>query len=80
MSQQLPYLNFPIGEGSKSSYIYGLGNTGARLNLGNLEYHQLVAKRHPNLVLKFAYLKDIGGVDPFNISVVDGEKKVNKET
>ena len=75
MSQQLPYLNFPIGERSKSSYIYGLGDTGAGLNLGNIEYHQLLAKRHPNLVLKFAYLKDIGGVDPFNISGVDGGKE-----
>ena len=30
-------------------------------------------------MLKFAYLKDMNGVDPLNISGVDGEGKVNKE-
>ena len=51
--------------------ISGLANTGAGLNLVNLDYHQSVTERHPNLVLKFAYLKDLDGVDPFNISGVD---------
>ena len=74
MYQQLPHLNFPIGEGPKSSYMSGLADTGSGLNLLNLEYHQSVAKRHPNLVLKFAYLKDMDDVDPFNISGVDGGK------
>ena len=41
------------------------------MNLVNIEYHQSVANRHPNLVLKFAYLKDLEDVDPFNISGVD---------
>ena len=53
----------------------GLADTGARLNLVNLEYHQSVAERHPNLVLKFAYLKDLEDVNPFNISGVDGGKE-----
>ena len=48
----------------------GLVDTGAGLNLGNLEYHQSVADQHSNLVLKFSYLKDLDGVDSFNIGGV----------
>ena len=48
----------------------GLADTESRLNLGNLEYHQSVAERHPKLVLKFAYLKDLEDVYPFNTSGV----------
>ena len=59
MSQKLPHLNLPIGEGPKSSYMSGLDNTVSGLNLVNLEYHQSVAERHPNSVLKFEYLKDL---------------------
>ena len=55
--------------------MYGLADMGVGLNLGNLEYHQSVAERHPNLVLKFAYLKDLEDVDPFNISGVYGGKE-----
>ena len=53
----------------------GLDNTGPGLNLGNLEYHQSVAERHPNLVLKFAYFKEMEDVDSFNISRVDEGKE-----
>ena len=74
ISHQLPHLNFPIGEGPKLSYMYSLNDTGAGLNLVNLDYHQSVAERHPNLVLKFSHLKDLEDVDPFNISGVDGGK------
>ena len=48
----------------------GLADTGSGLDLVNLKYHQSVAERHPNLVPKFAYLKDLEDVDPFNTSVV----------
>ena len=75
MSQQLPHMNYPILEGPKSSYMSYLADTGPGLNLVNLEYHQSVAERHPNLVLKFAYMKDLDDVDPFNISRVDGGKE-----
>ena len=51
-----------------------LDDTGVRLDLGHLEYHQSVAERHTNLVLKFAYLKDLDDVDPFNISGLDRGK------
>ena len=53
----------------------GLANKGAELNLENIEYDQSVAERHPNLVLKFAYLKDLEDLDPFNISGLDGGKE-----
>ena len=39
MSQQLPHLNFPIRDGPKISYMSGVDDTGAGLNLGNIEYH-----------------------------------------
>ena len=48
----------------------GLANIGTGLNLVNIEYHQAVVDRHPNLVLKFAYLKNLYDVDTFNISGV----------
>ena len=57
----------------------GLDDTGYRLNLGNIEYQQSVAERHHNLVLKFAYLKDLDDVDSFTVSGADGGKKTNRE-
>ena len=75
MYQELPYMNFPIGEGPKSSYMSGLADTGADLNLVNLEYQQAVTDRHPNIVFKFDYLKDLDDVDPWNISGVNRVKE-----
>ena len=43
-----------------------------------MDYHQSVAERHPNLVPKLAYLKDLYNVDSFNISGVDREKETEK--
>ena len=43
--------------------------------MGNIEYQKLSAERHPSLVLKFAYLKDLDDMDPLNISGVDGGKE-----
>ena len=54
--------------------MFGLVYKGAELDMGNLDYHQSVADRHPNLVLKFVHLNDLDNVDPFNISEVDGGK------
>ena len=62
ISQQLQNLNFPIGEVPKSYYMSGLVDTVAELNLVNIEYHQSVAQRQPNLVLKFACLEDLDDV------------------
>ena len=52
--------------------MFGLDDTGAGLDLGNLDYHQSVAYGHSNYVLKFAYLKDMDDVDLFNISGLYG--------
>ena len=52
-------MNLPILEGPKSSYMFGLFDTGSGLNLGNIENQELVAEGHPDSVLKFAYLKDL---------------------
>ena len=68
------HLNFPIGEGSKSYYMFGFSDTVYELNLINLEYHQSVARCLPNLVSEFSYLKDLDNVEPFNISEVNGVK------
>ena len=78
ISQQLLHLNFPIGEGEKTSYMSGLADTGAGLNCGNIEDHQSVTERHTNLVLKFVYMKDLEDVDLFNKSGVDGWEKLNR--
>ena len=75
MSQKLLQFKLPIGEGQKPSYMSGLDDTRYGLNLVNIEYHQSVAERHPNLVFKFAYLKDLDDVDSFNISGVDKGKE-----
>ena len=76
--QQLPHVNFPIGEVLKLSYMSVLSDIGAWLNLVNLDYHQSVSERHPNLVLKFAYLKDLEDVGPLNISGVEGGKEIEE--
>ena len=57
--------------------MFGLDNIGSVFNLGNMYYHQLVADLHPNLVSKFAYLKDLDDVYPFNINKVDKGKEDN---
>ena len=44
------------------------------MNEENIEYHQSVAERHPNLVFKLDYLKNLDDVDPFNIREVYGMK------
>ena len=60
MYQQLPHLNLQIGDGLKLSYMSGLADTRSGLNMGNLEYHQLVLYWHPNLVLKFYIFEGSG--------------------
>ena len=55
--------------------MFGLADTGDGLNLENMDYHQSVAERQPNLVLKLAYLKDMDNLDPLDISWVYGGKE-----
>ena len=73
-SQSFTYLNSTVGEVPISSNIFSFSNTGAGLDLVNLDYYYLVTEHHPNVVLKFSYLKDTDGVDTLNISGVDGVK------
>ena len=40
-----------------------------------MDFHQSVAERHTNLVLKFAYLKNLDDVDLFNIIGLDRREK-----
>ena len=40
MSQKFPHLKFPLLEGTRSSNMIGLSNTGDGLNLVNMDYHQ----------------------------------------
>ena len=68
-------MNLPIANVPKSSYMSGLDDTGAGLNLENIEEHQSVTEHHPDLVLKFSYLKDLEDMDIFNISGLDGGKE-----
>ena len=75
MYQQFPHLKLPIEERPKQSYMSGLADIGDGLNLRNMEYHQSAAERNPNLVLTFAYLKDMDDVDLFNISGIYGVKE-----
>ena len=51
-----------------------LADTGSELNLGKMYYRQSVTERHPNLVLRIMFLKDLDDLDPFNVGGVDGGK------
>ena len=75
MLQQSQHVNVQIVEGPITTDMFGLVDTVTGLNLVNLYYHRLVAERHPNLAMKFVYLKYLGGVDPLNIRRVDGGKE-----
>ena len=55
--------------------MFGLLNTGPILNLGNLYDPQSLAERHPNLVLKCAYLNNLDDVNPFIIGRADGRNE-----
>ena len=63
MSQNFPHFRLRTRKGTKSYNMFGLADVGVGLNLGNLEYRQSVAKRHPKLVLKSVYLMDLDNVD-----------------
>ena len=59
-------------------YVSVLDDTGAVLNLVNIEYHLSFSEHQPNLVFKFEYLKDLDDVDSLNIILVD-EGNENEE-
>ena len=55
--------------------ILGLVDTGTGLNIGRLSYHQSITKHHPKLVVQFAFLKDVPGLDPLQISGIGVDEK-----
>ena len=55
--------------------ILGLLDTGAGLNIGRLSYHQSITECHPELVVQFAFLKDVPGLDPLQISGIGINEK-----
>ena len=55
--------------------MFGLAHKVSGFNLGNVNYHQLVADHHPNLVLELEYLKGLDDMGPFNISGLYGGKE-----
>ena len=78
LSQNLPHLNFIIGDVYGLYNMFFLDNIGAGLNLVNLEYHQSVVERHPTLVVNFAYLKDADNIDLFRIVGWMEKNKMNR--
>ena len=58
---KLPFMTFPIGSGNTSTDIAtltGLLDTGGCCNMGNLMYHQEIARQHPGLVEELIDLKE----------------------
>ena len=49
------------------SNMFRLVDTGYVLNMRNMDYRQLVAERHQKLVSKFADMKNMDYMDPFNL-------------
>jgi hypothetical protein len=73
ISYKLPFLHFPIGDGSTeddTAHLVGLCDTGGCCNMGWLDYHKEVAERYPKLVAelidlsqkRYEYIK-IGGIE-----------------
>ena len=56
----------------------GLADIEAEEILVNMEYHQLVAKQHPSLVVKFSYFEDLDKMYPLKISGVDTGKEIEQ--
>jgi len=73
MSHVLPHIRWPIGlpgTDNPPGTILALLDTGTGLNVGRLEYHESIFKRHPDLMAQFSYLKDFEGVAPFGLGGV----------
>ena len=76
ISHQLPHIKFSIGEGPKSSYMFGGAYTESGLILVNMDIHWSVTESHPNLVFKFGFLKGLDEVNIFNVIGVDEVKYI----
>ena len=77
MSQVLPHVRFPIGEGDtgeNASRLLAMVDIGAGLNCGRLQYHQDIAQKYPDLVVQFAALADLADAPhPFNVGGIGQE-------
>ena len=73
-SQQLPHLNFSIGQVHGLYNMFSLEDTRAGLNLVDLEYHQYVADRKPNFMANFDYFKGMDDMYLLDISGLGGGK------
>jgi hypothetical protein len=61
ITYKLPFMTFPIGNGTTSkdcATLSGLADTGGCCNMGWLPYHQEIAKQYPHLVHKFVDLEE----------------------
>ena len=55
----------------------GIADTGARLNIGDLDYHHLVSNMNTHIVVHMKMISDIPKMNPLNISgVADNEEGV----
>ncbi len=79
ISQNLPHVHLPIGPiaetpDDKGGQLMAMCDTGAGLNLGNLQYHTSCYKIAPSLVESyFTFAEE--GFDPINIGGVDGQSQ-----
>jgi hypothetical protein len=72
ISYKLPFMRFPIGDGTTdedTEHLVGLCDTGGCCNIGWLDYHKEIADRYPKLVAELVDLKQkryefikIGGI------------------
>jgi hypothetical protein len=79
ISQNLPHVHLPIGPiaetpDDKGGQLMAMCDTGAGLNLGNLQYHTSCYKIAPSLVESyFTFAEE--GFDPITIGGVDGQSQ-----
>ena len=79
ISQNLPHVHLPIGPiaetpDDKGGQLMAMCDTGAGLNLGNLQYHTSCYKIAPRLVESFFTFAE-EGFDPITIGGVDGQSQ-----
>ena len=73
ISRLLPHINLPLGDSNRFILLPCLLDTGAALNLGRRQYHDMLRRLHPELVVEW---NEVGtdattGMDPINIGGVD---------
>jgi hypothetical protein len=79
ISQNLPHVHLPIGPiaetpDDKGGQLMAMCDTGAGLNLGNLQYHASCYKIAPSLVESyFTFAEE--GFDPITIGGIDGQSQ-----